>query len=194
MLLEPSTNHPIEYISSEASTIKSFVIKTGYKDEPDRDEDGVPLLQRTTLVHIASKRGCSADSIQSLFKQIYRYDINYVSNDDGASHFHVACASGLLEDARLFLEACDETDRPALLELMDEEGNTPLIVALKNRQLKLAEFLLQNGAGPNVANDEGLTPMHIVCKKNELPSPRRRSGTRRSRPRGRLAEKVPRHL
>ncbi|KAL7298712.1 hypothetical protein TKK_0008469 [Trichogramma kaykai] len=153
----------------EKSEALKFVEKTGYKDEPDRDKDEAPLLRRTTLVHTAFKRGCSADIVNSLFEKIYnRYDMNYISDDEATSNFHVACACGLFEDAQKFLDACDENGRRALLKLKNAEGNTALFLALKNRHLKLAEFLLENGASANVVNYRGLRPIHVVRQKKEF--------------------------
>ncbi len=57
---------------------------------------------------------------------------------------------------------------PNLLNQRDEMGNTPLLLALDSEDPKLALFLLEQGANPNVQNKEGLSATALaVLSGNE---------------------------
>ena len=43
--------------------------------------------------------------------------------------------------------------------IMTTEGNTPLIQAVKDKNIKKAGLLLCRGANPELANNKGLTPV-----------------------------------
>lgn len=51
----------------------------------------------------------------------------------------------------------------AILNLRDDQGNTPLMVACMGYSYTIAEYLLQNGVSSNTINQiNGLSPLHIV--------------------------------
>ncbi|MFG1575151.1 ankyrin repeat domain-containing protein, partial [Staphylococcus aureus] len=50
--------------------------------------------------------------------------------------------------------------------LVSETGDSLLHLALFCDQKKVVEVLLRNGACPNLANNEGLTPLHVMCIKD----------------------------
>jgi ankyrin repeat protein len=45
-------------------------------------------------------------------------------------------------------------------------GETPLLYATRLRRLRMARWLLRHGANPNVADREGLTPLHYAVKRH----------------------------
>uniref|UniRef100_A0ABD2XQD5 Uncharacterized protein n=1 Tax=Trichogramma kaykai TaxID=54128 RepID=A0ABD2XQD5_9HYME len=199
-----------------------FAIKTNYNDEPEFDEDGRPLLRRTTPIHIAARIN-DFRIVHDLFKIYNKFHANYV-DELGMTHFHAACKYGCYEVVEIFLKLGQNPnclppplnlaldgycfnvanlllDRGADPNLPDEEGTTPLHVACKDydttemvqkfielnvrvdaldnrgrtplhyaayvesgHQMNL-EVLLRNGANPNLADVEGLTPLHIICQR-----------------------------
>ncbi|XP_023313430.1 ankyrin repeat and protein kinase domain-containing protein 1-like [Trichogramma pretiosum] len=145
-----------ELLVFDASFI-DFLINTGYKDEPDVDEDGKPLLLRTTAVHHLVERELVANIDDRLF-QIYKFDVNY-TDKDGLTHFHVACYFGHHDYVKTFLELGQDPNC-----IVQKTGDSPLHVALEScfDSISVIELLLRYGADPNWANKEGSTPLHLI--------------------------------
>uniref|UniRef100_A0ABD2WCI7 Uncharacterized protein n=1 Tax=Trichogramma kaykai TaxID=54128 RepID=A0ABD2WCI7_9HYME len=139
-----------------------FVIRTGYKDEPDINEDSKPLLRCTTPIHyvLADDNAEKVYHVRDLFEIYHRFDVNYI-DDDCITHFHAACMSGCEDIVKKFLEL---GQNPNLL--VQKTGDSPLHLALARSKINVAESLLRGGADPNLANDKGYTPLHIICRRN----------------------------
>ncbi|CAB0042738.1 unnamed protein product [Trichogramma brassicae] len=131
-----------------------FVARTGYKDEPEVDEDGKALLRRTTPVHRANQRSVAAD----LFKIYDRFDVNY-TDESGLSHFHVACQLDCTDVVEKFLELGQDPNCLPLRARVDP----PLHLALRHKCPNVTEILLRNGADPNLADAYGFAPLQIIC-------------------------------
>ncbi|CAB0040309.1 unnamed protein product [Trichogramma brassicae] len=144
-----------------------FLINTGYKDEPEVDgevdDDGKPLLRRTTPVHLAAYEE-DGYGLQELFKIYDRFDLNFV-NQSGYTHFHAACEFGFDDVVKKFLELGED---PNLL--VPKTGDSPLHMTVTNQNATMARLLLDSGANPNLANLNGWTPLHYICKINEYQS------------------------
>ncbi|CAB0043772.1 unnamed protein product [Trichogramma brassicae] len=166
-----------------------FVASTGYKFGEDRE---LQRLHRTSAVHLAVKDPNNRNLLPSLF-QIYS-NVNCV-DESGLTHFHVACEFGLDDVVKKFLDLGEdpnyrwpasgdaplhlavESGNTELVDLIlshgvdpnltdqDESGNTPLHEALANDNIEVAKVLLRRGANPNLINEEGKTPLHIICKR-----------------------------
>lgn len=79
------------------------------------------------------------------------------------SEIHKAVLSGDLSKTRELIEI-----DPTLLELRDDQGNTPLNLACFdnktwNKQLAIAMFLINKGANVNTRNYNGITPLLGAC-------------------------------
>ncbi|CAB0037554.1 unnamed protein product [Trichogramma brassicae] len=135
----------------------NFVIRAGYRDEPDIDEDDKPLLHRTTALHLATKYIHSCYLVPELFKIYDRCDVNYIDSN-GFTHFHAACANGCSDVVEKFLEFGQD---PNCLE--QKSVDTPLNLAVRNNHKEVAALLLINGSNPNLVSVRGLTPMLIIC-------------------------------
>ncbi|CAB0041394.1 unnamed protein product [Trichogramma brassicae] len=144
--------------SSERADFIDFVYIANYVDEPKVDHRGKPVLRRTTPLHHAAKEGRSV-TVDKLFSAYDRYDLNY-ADKTGFTHFHAACMSEDCErHVEKFLKAGQNVNC-----VWRETGDTPLHVALDNYNHRTAELLLKNGANPNLANKNGLTALHVICK------------------------------
>ncbi|CAB0033718.1 unnamed protein product [Trichogramma brassicae] len=147
---------------SFAVTFTEFAISTGYKDEPEIGKDGKPSLRRSTPLHQAARKtvGFEADEIRRLFQIYDRFDVNYI-DEFGVTHFHVACMWGFFDVIEKFLEHGQD---PNVLE--PNKRNSPLHLALDNvASGEVIELLLRKGADLRLVNAEGLTPLHIFCKR-----------------------------
>ncbi|MEG3640338.1 CHAT domain-containing protein [Magnetococcus sp. PR-3] len=55
------------------------------------------------------------------------------------------------------------------LNVYDDQGRTPLTLALHNKQSKLAQQLVELGADPNFADRQGVRPLHMVLAQGNDP-------------------------
>ncbi|CAB0040455.1 unnamed protein product [Trichogramma brassicae] len=136
-----------------------FVIGAGYKDDRKIDRVGkltraVPT-RRTTPLHRAT-RGNYGDIVRDLFKVYDR--VENCTDEDGLSHFHVACEYGCYEEVERFLW---HGQRPDLV--VRKSGDSPLMLAMRHGRNRVAESLLRRGADPDLANKRGQTALHAMC-------------------------------
>ncbi|CAB0030574.1 unnamed protein product [Trichogramma brassicae] len=142
----------------DARKLIEFVIRTGYKDEPELDEAGKPLLLRTTAVHRATEHGESL--IGELFVIYDKFEANYRDEESGLTHLHVACVLGRVDAVGKFLDLGEDPNC-----LTRKWRNTTLNLALYCDRTKVAELVLSRGADLTLANGEGLTPLHMIAKR-----------------------------
>uniref|UniRef100_A0ABD2VY84 Uncharacterized protein n=1 Tax=Trichogramma kaykai TaxID=54128 RepID=A0ABD2VY84_9HYME len=91
-----------------------------------------------------------------------------LADEDGSTVLHYICKSS--KDADLvekFLEVVDERKLSWQINAREKEGNTPLHFALPRGHRGLIEWLLRNGANPNLISDEGVTVLQVICKEIE---------------------------
>ncbi|CAB0030116.1 unnamed protein product [Trichogramma brassicae] len=157
---------------SEGRSFVNFVVSSGYKDEPNVDEKGKPVSRRDTALHCAARLKCEKNIVRQLF-DIYhnnKFDVNYVDGS-GVSHFHVACEYGFEYAVENFLEHGHDPKC-----VVPGSGDSTLHMAMRVRigitvheyyQSKgLVELLLRGGVDPNLANEKGETPLHIISQKD----------------------------
>ncbi|KAL7289692.1 hypothetical protein TKK_0016415 [Trichogramma kaykai] len=162
----PSVRKPSsEKWKDDAVTFVEFIAdSTEYRDEPELDKAGKPVLRRTTPIHRAAEAlcGCDPSLIRALFKIYNRFDANYVDDKSGLTHFHVACAADCEDVVKKFLEHGQDPDLCAKSETRGTV-DPPLHVALARGNARIAELLLRAGADPNLASPRGqIAPLHLV--------------------------------
>ena len=71
----------------------------------------------------------------------------------------LVCQRGAVDAVRLLL------DNGADINLVDDDGTTPLITVCWDSHVDAARLLLDNGADVNRANKKGTTPLFIACQE-----------------------------
>ncbi|CAB0033151.1 unnamed protein product [Trichogramma brassicae] len=162
LLLEAAMNRKRTRRNYRGRFFVEFVVRTGYKDNPELNEDGKPSSRRITAVHRVT--GFESFPIIKYLFQIYnRFDVNY-TDDSGYTHFHAACRIGDYDVIKEFLELGQDPNC-----LWTETGDSPLHLALVIHYYNIftkdtIQLLLRSGADLNWANKEGSTPLHVICK------------------------------
>uniref|UniRef100_A0ABD2XAD5 Uncharacterized protein n=1 Tax=Trichogramma kaykai TaxID=54128 RepID=A0ABD2XAD5_9HYME len=102
--------------------------------------------------------------------QPYRIDRNPNSvNEDGGPLWPFAYQRFDNDDVysvRSSFSPSREGYQPAQIDAQDNFGRTALHLAVYNKRERETEFLLSRGANPNLANDKGETPLHVICRIN----------------------------
>uniref|UniRef100_A0ABD2VWG2 Uncharacterized protein n=1 Tax=Trichogramma kaykai TaxID=54128 RepID=A0ABD2VWG2_9HYME len=89
----------------------------------------------------------------------------YLADDKGSTPLHTVSKKKYdVYWAEILLARCGEESKAVWIDARDSFGNTPLILALSRGHRPLVDLLLRAGADPNLANAEGLTPLHFICE------------------------------
>lgn len=81
----------------------------------------------------------------------------------GNTTLHHACWKEQSEVVKVLLER-----DPAGVNKLNDEGESPLILAARRSNLMIAQLLLAAGAQPDCADAEGVGPLHIAADKGDL--------------------------
>ena len=81
-------------------------------------------------------------------------DLENIGRQGGFNALHYAVRDGHVNAVRLMLEAGVDRNLPT-----EGDKSTPMVLAAINGQYDIALELLEHGADPNIANDDGVTPL-----------------------------------
>ncbi|KAL7307098.1 hypothetical protein TKK_0000831 [Trichogramma kaykai] len=94
-------------------------------------------------------------------------------NGDGELLWHYICQS-LGDDnvdlATSLFSLRFEQYQPVQIDARDNFGRTALHLAVYNNLERITGFLLDHNANPNLANDKGETPLHVICRIDKYDS------------------------
>ncbi|CAB0040589.1 unnamed protein product [Trichogramma brassicae] len=119
-----------------------------------RDKDGqIPL-------HLALMNGHS-----KLTELLLRRGADpKLADEQGFTALHHIALREIDDDlAGMFFQICDDIQQTVILDFRDEDGQTPLHLALVKDHSKLTELLLRRGADPNLADEEGFAALHRIA-------------------------------
>jgi ankyrin repeat protein len=115
-----------------------------------------------TSLHIAAQFGHS-HVIDVLIKKGAK--VNMEAASDKSTALHLACEQGHVNVVKQLLA------NNALIDAQNAQGDTSLMRAVVAANQAMLELLLDAPAGvkanPNLADNEGQTPLMLACKKNE---------------------------
>ncbi|CAB0035784.1 unnamed protein product, partial [Trichogramma brassicae] len=90
-------------------------------------------------------------------------DLN-LTNNKGLTPMHVIEMYSSCNLSKMLFNVSGDIRHEAQIDVRDKNGNSPLHWALYRLRKPTAEMLLRNGANVNLTNDEGSTPLHIICQ------------------------------
>jgi len=120
-----------------------------------------------TVLHIAATNSSQAELIYDILP--ITKDVIKRKNSKGNLAFHSAAKAGRLDTLKA-LTAWGSYDsdwgiEPELLGWVNDEGNTPLHIALENNQQEVAEYLVgQYGGACFKLNEEEVSPLCLAVK------------------------------
>ena len=82
----------------------------------------------------------------------------------GLSALHFAARDGQLNATRALVEGGADVNQPS-----GADRSTPIVIAISSGHYQLAKYLLDQGADPNRANDDGLAPLYATIEKQFAP-------------------------
>lgn len=85
--------------------------------------------------------------------------------DQNPSWLHIAAQNGYLDLVEDLLE--NENDKEKINERRDD-GSTALLVAIEHNHKAIVEYLLKNGADPNIPRHDGSTPLYIAVQNADI--------------------------
>ncbi|CAB0037255.1 unnamed protein product [Trichogramma brassicae] len=92
-----------------------------------------------------------------------------LANAKGSTPLHLICAYNDDDDdlVKILFELSNVKYQPVNINAQNQFGNTPLHLALSYAKKTVVKFLLKRGAHSNLANEEGMTPLHIICEEDD---------------------------
>ncbi|XP_014230001.1 ankyrin-2-like [Trichogramma pretiosum] len=167
-----SLKYDLNYVDERGTSHFHLACRYGFDDvvqkfiELGQDPNCLEQPSTDSPLHLALKFGRKY-SLELLLRN--GADPNAVDSK-GLSALHLICQELNFHNNEkddgvgLFFGIIAETGQGVQLNLRDKLGNTPLHYALHCNNTKAAQCLLSRRADPNVANNEGSTPLHVICQ------------------------------
>jgi ankyrin repeat protein len=137
-------------LCAKSTELLDVILASGGLDINGRDEDG------KTALHFA----LSGKNVITVGYLLEKGADPTIANNEGFTSFHMA-AIFIREPHNLDLIMANNNQFD--IDHRHRSGMTALHIAIIASNLMAARFLLSNGANPNVADENGLTPLHLTA-------------------------------
>jgi uncharacterized protein len=146
--------------TAAGSEAKNDASGTGKADAAGGDEDSDDDADKPKESATAADKSKAADieAIKKMFRE------RGPKTTGGMSPLLYAARQGNIEAALALLNGGANIN-----EASGSEQTTPLVMAIANGHLDFAKVLLEHGADPNLANEEGLTPLYATIDVKWVP-------------------------
>ncbi|XP_076629419.1 NF-kappa-B inhibitor cactus [Colletes latitarsis] len=115
--------------------------------------------ETSTLRHCESQRSTEKPLNEEPW-QLY-----YTQDDDGDTQLHIAIVQGFLEAAFSLIRMAPHL---CLLNILNDDGQSPLHLAVLTRQPRIVRRLVLAGANPALRNFRGNTALHLACATGDI--------------------------
>lgn len=95
------------------------------------------------------------------------WQLYYTQDDDGDTQLHIAIVQGFLEAAFSLMRMAPHS---CFLNILNDDGQSPLHLAVLTRQPRVVRRLILAGANPALRNFRGNTALHLACATGDLAS------------------------
>ncbi|CAB0028447.1 unnamed protein product [Trichogramma brassicae] len=133
-------------------------------------QDPNVIVEKTgdSPLHVAlNYRGYCSEMVELLLQSGANPNL---ANKDGSTILHVASGTNSNNYVvKMVFELTSEDHLPVQLDAQDKSGRTPLHLATAQHSgytKEITKFLLRNGANPNLSDQNGLTALHMICKRD----------------------------
>lgn len=115
-------------------------------------------IRGNTALHIAARLG-RIECAKEMLKDSRVVGLINNANKNKMTALHLACKAGYMNVVRLLV------DNRASLNLCDNKGASPLLVAVEAGAEDLVSLLLSSGASPTTAKSSGATGFHAAARR-----------------------------
>ncbi|XP_063974602.1 NF-kappa-B inhibitor cactus-like [Diachasmimorpha longicaudata] len=137
-------------------------------------------LKNVELNRLEATQGCDSVQLEPELepivvkvqeeKRIEPWQLYYIQDQDGDTQLHIAIIQGFLEAAAFSL--IKMVPHPCLLDIVNDDGQAPLHLAVLTKQSRIVRRLILGGANPSLRDSRGNTALHLACATSDLAAAR----------------------
>lgn len=147
--------HYWAYYKNPEEIYEKWLKRLNQEDINLKNEKGEHVLHRLAL--------CGKYKAMELLWNNNLIDEDLLININKETLLHYACWSGCPYTVRLILNKY-----PDLIDAQDEEGYTPLVIAINRCEDELVNDIIMMGANPNIQDIKGKTALHYTAEKGNF--------------------------
>ncbi len=146
--------------ADKAPTVDEKKAATDKAATPDQKKPDAAAAEAGGAAGNAARggRGRAVDPTKQVpgLERQYNYT-ELIGHWGGLSPLHLAARQGQLEAVKALVEAGADVNQPGAGDRV-----TPMLIAIINGHYDVAKYLLETGADPNLAQDNGVTPLYGI--------------------------------